>query len=171
MSCLQEQKYITSFNGKRSYCIQKEFVIWQCQQCTLRFTQDVPSEDSIKDYYKAEEYISHTDTSKGLVNKLYKKVRQYTLQQKSNLIISETGVKEGSILDFGCGTGSFADVMKQKGWKVTGIEPDEDARKRAKELYDLDVLPHQHLKIFHLNHLMLLPYGMFWSIYTICIIM
>jgi 2-polyprenyl-3-methyl-5-hydroxy-6-metoxy-1,4-benzoquinol methylase len=120
---------------------QKEFVIWQCQQCTLRFTQDVPSEDSIKDYYKAEEYISHTDTSKGLVNKLYKKVRQYTLQQKSNLIISETGVKEGSILDFGCGTGSFADVMKQKGWKVTGIEPDEDARKRAKELYDLDVLP------------------------------
>jgi 2-polyprenyl-3-methyl-5-hydroxy-6-metoxy-1,4-benzoquinol methylase len=118
----------------------KDFVIWQCQQCTLRFTQDVPSQDSISDYYKAEEYISHTDTSKGLINKLYKKVRQFTLKQKANFIIEETGVREGSILDFGCGTGSFVHVMKEKGWNVTGIEPDADARKMAKELYKLDVL-------------------------------
>jgi 2-polyprenyl-3-methyl-5-hydroxy-6-metoxy-1,4-benzoquinol methylase len=124
----------------------KEFVIWHCQQCTLRFTQDVPSEDSIGDYYKAEEYISHTDTSKGLVNKLYKKVRQYTLQQKAGLIISEAGIKEGRILDLGCGTGSFVDVMKKRGWKVSGIEQDSDARKMAKELYSLDILPSSDFK-------------------------
>ena len=119
----------------------KDFVIWQCGQCTLRFTQDAPAEDSIGAYYKAEEYISHTDTSKGFVNKIYKKVRQYTLKQKANLVIEETGVREGNILDFGCGTGSFVHVMKEKEWKVTGIEPDAGARKLAKELYNLDVLP------------------------------
>jgi 2-polyprenyl-3-methyl-5-hydroxy-6-metoxy-1,4-benzoquinol methylase len=125
---------------------QKEFVIWQCQQCTLRFTQDVPSEDSIGDYYKAEEYISHTDTSKGFINKLYKKVRVYTLQQKANFVISETGLKNGSILDLGCGTGAFLDVIQNKGWMVTGVEPDEDARKRAKTLYNLEVLPSSAFK-------------------------
>ena len=125
-----------------------EFVIWQCQQCTVRFTQDVPSEDKIGEYYKAEEYISHTDTSKGLINKLYKKVRQFTLKQKSSLIISETGIKQGSILDLGCGTGSFVDVMKEKGWKVAGIEPDENARKRAKEFVVKTPAHYPHPQVF-----------------------
>lgn len=114
----------------------EEFVIWQCGKCSLRFTQDVPDEESIGKYYQSSNYISHSNTSKGLVNKLYQRVRNYTLNQKANLIIRHT-VKQGRILDLGAGIGAFLKVMKAKGWDTVGIEPDEGARKQAQTLFHL----------------------------------
>jgi len=115
---------------------QEDFVVWQCGRCTLRFTQDVPDEDSIGPYYQSQDYISHTNTDKGLLNKLYQRVRKLTLEQKANLIISNTKEK-GKILDIGAGIGAFLSVMKEKGWEIKGIEPDEGARKNAQELFGL----------------------------------
>ncbi len=85
----------------------ENFVIWQCSNCTLRFTQDVPNAYLIGAYYKSENYISHTNTDKGLINRLYKKVRNYTLENKADLIIKSTGVEKGNLLDVGCGFGAF----------------------------------------------------------------
>jgi len=117
----------------------EEFVIWQCADCTLRFTQDPPNENNIAPFYKSPDYISHTNTDKGFINKAYQKVRNYTLQQKARLIIDETKVLTGNILDLGSGTGAFLNVMKNKGWQVKGIEPDEDARQLSKSLYSLNI--------------------------------
>jgi 2-polyprenyl-3-methyl-5-hydroxy-6-metoxy-1,4-benzoquinol methylase len=117
----------------------EQFVIWQCEQCTLRFTQDVPDESSIGKYYKSPEYISHSNTNKGLLNKLYQKVRHYTLNRKAGMIIHHTGLQRGRLLDVGCGIGAFLHVMKEKGWQVEGVEPDEETRKRAKALFQLSL--------------------------------
>jgi 2-polyprenyl-3-methyl-5-hydroxy-6-metoxy-1,4-benzoquinol methylase len=117
----------------------EQFVIWQCEQCTLRFTQDVPDEASIGPYYKSPDYISHTNTNKGLLNKMYQRVRNFTLNQKANLLTHATGLQHGKILDVGSGIGAFLDVMKEKGWQVDGVEPDDDARKLAKELFGLSI--------------------------------
>lgn len=114
----------------------EEFVIWQCTDCTLRFTQDVPDEASIGPYYASPDYISHSNTDKGLLNKLYQKVRKHTLEQKAALIRKETKEK-GNILDVGAGIGAFLSVMKEKGWNVEGIEPDGVARKNAERLFHL----------------------------------
>lgn len=114
------------------------FVVWQCSNCTLRFTQDVPDEDSIGPYYQSQEYISHSNTDKGLLNKLYQRVRKLTLEQKAKLIIHYTKEK-GKILDVGAGIGAFLWTIKQKGWEVKGIEPDEGARKKAVELFQLSL--------------------------------
>jgi 2-polyprenyl-3-methyl-5-hydroxy-6-metoxy-1,4-benzoquinol methylase len=116
----------------------EEFVIWQCSDCSLRFTQDVPDEASIGKYYQSTDYISHSNTSKGLINKLYQKVRNYTLNQKANLIIGQT-VKQGRILDLGAGIGAFLHTMEQKGWEINGIEPDEGARQQAKNLFNIEL--------------------------------
>lgn len=118
----------------------EEFVIWQCSTCSLRFTQDVPDESSIGRYYESPDYISHSNTDKGLLNKLYQGVRKYTLQQKASLIIKHTGAK-GSILDIGAGIGAFLNQMKKMNWQITGIEPDSGARLQAKRLFDLELLP------------------------------
>jgi SAM-dependent methyltransferase len=117
----------------------EEFAVMECATCSLRFTQDVPDAASIAPYYKSEEYISHTNTSKGLVNSLYQSVRKRTLKQKRKLVEKETGITKGNMLDLGAGTGAFVNEMKQAGWAVTGLEPDPDARKVAKELYGIDL--------------------------------
>jgi SAM-dependent methyltransferase len=114
----------------------EEFVVWQCRECTLRFTQDVPDEDSIGPYYQSPDYISHSNTDKGLLNQLYQRVRKFTLQQKAKLIISNTK-EQGRILDIGAGIGAFLSVMQEKGWAIKGIEPDEGARRNAAELFKL----------------------------------
>jgi 2-polyprenyl-3-methyl-5-hydroxy-6-metoxy-1,4-benzoquinol methylase len=42
-------------------------------------------------------------------------------------------------LDVGAGTGAFASYMQQSGWNVTALEPDEEARKKAAEIYSLQL--------------------------------
>lgn len=118
----------------------EEFEIFQCNSCSLRFTQDPPDAASIGSYYKSEEYISHTDTSKGLINKLYRLVRKKALKQKRRVVEKETRIKHGSLLDAGSGTGSFAAEMKNAGWQVTGLEPDADARRVAEEVNGIKLL-------------------------------
>jgi SAM-dependent methyltransferase len=123
----------------KDHTVSKEnFVIWQCRNCSLRFTQDVPDEDSIGSYYQSADYISHSNTNKGLLNKIYQRVRKITLGQKSGFIIQKTKT-HGNLLDVGAGIGAFADTMVKRGWKVTGIEPDPGARTQAKQLFGIDL--------------------------------
>jgi 2-polyprenyl-3-methyl-5-hydroxy-6-metoxy-1,4-benzoquinol methylase len=122
----------------KDYTVSGEiFEIAECQKCSLRFTQDVPDAAGIGPYYKSEDYISHTDTSKGLVNKLYQAVRKRTLSGKRKLVEKDSGLQRGNLLDVGSGTGAFVHIMKQGGWKVTGLEPDEGARAVAEKKYEI----------------------------------
>ena len=115
----------------------EKFEIWQCNICTLRFTQAIPDTDAISAYYKSEDYISHSDTDKGFINSIYHTVRKITLVTKKKIIEKYTGTSAGKILDVGCGTGAFLHTMQQAGWEITGLEPDEAAKVKAKQLYGL----------------------------------
>jgi SAM-dependent methyltransferase len=117
------------------------FLIMECGDCLLRFTQDVPDAASIGRYYRSDDYISHSDTSKGLVNRLYHLVRRQTMSEKHRLIIGATRLDEGRLLDIGAGTGTFAAYMKEHKWETTGLEPDETARERAADLHGIRLLP------------------------------
>jgi 2-polyprenyl-3-methyl-5-hydroxy-6-metoxy-1,4-benzoquinol methylase len=121
------------------------FAIWQCANCSLRFTQHAPDANDIGKYYRSENYISHTETSKGIVNWLYLRVRKYTLSSKRRFIEDETGLKKGSLLDIGAGTGAFLHHMKGKGWNVEGVEPDSGAIERSSKEYGLQLKPSDHL--------------------------
>lgn len=111
----------------------------ECTSCCLRFTQDAPDQESIGGYYKSENYISHTNTSKGLINSLYQQVRKRTLKHKRKLVEKVTGVEKGYLLDLGAGTGAFAKEMITAGWQVTGLEPDQQARKIAADEFGMEL--------------------------------
>jgi len=117
------------------------FSVWRCNNCTSCFTQDVPDAKNIGRYYADEKYISHSDTQEGMVNKVYHKVRKLTLKHKRKIIRRESGMKQGSMLDVGAGTGSFVSEMKHSGWDAFGIETDASARENAKKLHGVDLLP------------------------------
>jgi SAM-dependent methyltransferase len=123
------------------YTVSREsFGIWQCENCSLRFTQNVPDAASIGPYYRSDDYISHTNTDKGLVNRLYHLVRKQTLSDKYRLILSSTRIQQGKLLDIGAGTGAFVAHVKENGWEVTGLEPDETARERASTVNGVQLL-------------------------------
>ena len=140
---------IREYNNVRDWSVsQEQFFIFQCDDCSLRFTREVPDEKSISNYYQSEQYISHTDTQKGLIAHLYHWVRKYTLQQKVRRVKKETGKSFGRHLDIGAGTGAFVNAMEKAGWSAEGVEPSDAARAKAHELYRASVYPMRELEIF-----------------------
>jgi 2-polyprenyl-3-methyl-5-hydroxy-6-metoxy-1,4-benzoquinol methylase len=130
----------------QDYTVSNEFFeVWHCKQCTFRFTQNIPSAVNIGPYYQSANYVSHSDTQEGFIHKCYHLVRSYTLQVKLKLIQRTTGKKIGDILDVGAGTGAFSKKMKDAGWFVTALEPDETARLNALEKNGIELLSPDHL--------------------------
>lgn len=120
------------------------FTIIECVSCGFKFTNPRPEENKLGDYYKSEEYVSHSNTNKGLINTAYQMVRKYTLLKKLQLI--SKFYKTGKILDIGCGTGEFLKTFKDAKWQTLGIEPSADVRKMAIEKYGLDVKEEAEIK-------------------------
>ncbi len=123
----------------RDYLVSNEtFVIQECTSCGFRLTNPRPDEKSIGSYYKSENYISHNDRSGGIINSIYRTVRNYTLASKLRLIKKLNG-QEGKLLDVGCGTGSFLESCKSNGWQITGVETDEAVRTSVQEKLKIQV--------------------------------
>ncbi|TJY34787.1 class I SAM-dependent methyltransferase [Pontimicrobium aquaticum] len=110
-------------------------------------TQPQPEEDKLFEYYKTEDYISHTDSKRNLFEKAYHLVRSISLKRKLKLINSFNS-KEKNLLDIGCGTGDFLKKAQENGWTVSGIEPNESARKIAKTKTNNVVFNVEHLEKF-----------------------
>jgi 2-polyprenyl-3-methyl-5-hydroxy-6-metoxy-1,4-benzoquinol methylase len=81
-------------------------------------------------YYESEDYISHTDSRRNLLEMAYQMVREFSLKKKEKLV-TRVNHGKGRILDVGCGTGDFLKTCEQSGWSIAGIEPNEKAREQA----------------------------------------
>ncbi|MFC4722849.1 class I SAM-dependent methyltransferase [Geojedonia litorea] len=107
-----------------------------------------PSLDKLPEYYKSEDYISHTDNRRNFLEIVYQIIKSFALKRKLKLINSLNKGK-GNLLDVGCGTGDFLKVAQQNGWQITGIEPNDKARSMAKAKTKSKILDSQEL--FKLN--------------------
>ena len=133
---------IKLFLSCEDYTVSHEtFEIKECIECSFKFTSPRPAAEDLGKYYKSEDYVSHSDTKKGIVNSLYHYVRQYTLLKKLKLVLRYSN--PGNILDYGCGTGAFLEVCKKSKWNIYGIEPDPDAREIAKKRIGIDPYSNQ----------------------------
>ena len=140
----------------------ENFEVWHCGHCTNRFTQSIPDINHIGPYYQSDAYVSHSDTDKGLINKLYHWVRSYTLGTKRRLINRTSGRTQGALLDIGADTGAFAHAMSEAGWEVTALEPDPIARENANKKYglqlrsadDINSLPESSFDVITLWHVL-----------------
>ena len=102
-------------------------------------TYPKPSENKLANYYKSEDYISHTDSRRNFFEKLYHAIRHISLNRKVRLLNSLV-TNSKTLLDVGCGTGNFLRAAKKCGWQIYGIEPNEKAREIANMKTDTIVL-------------------------------
>lgn len=125
------------YNCKDFYASGEHFEVHTCNGCGFIFTQNFPSEEWIGKYYETKDYISHSNTKKGIVNKLYHVVRKFMLNKKAELIKSHTHTSAPWLLDIGCGTGFFLSQMARRGWSVKGIEKNKEAREFAHKEFSI----------------------------------
>ena len=82
------------------YTVSREtFSIVQCTKCGFKYTNPRPDDKEIGKYYESEEYVSHSNSKKGLINTVYHWVRNYSLRKKVELINNQA--KKGNLLDIG----------------------------------------------------------------------
>jgi 2-polyprenyl-3-methyl-5-hydroxy-6-metoxy-1,4-benzoquinol methylase len=125
----------------------EEFQLFHNKDLDLLETHPQPSLDNLADYYKSEDYISHTNSKRNLFEKVYHLVRKIALQRKLKLINSYA-ISDKQLLDIGCGTGDFLKIAQQNNWKVTGIEPNEQARQIANKKNNNSVFEIEHIQKF-----------------------
>ena len=108
----------------------EKFELLLDEELQLLKTHPQPGLENLGKYYESEDYISHTDAKRSLFEKMYHWVKIYSLNKKVSLLNSLHHEK-GSLLDIGAGTGDFLVTAKANGWQITGIEPNENAKKLA----------------------------------------
>lgn len=111
---------------------QQTFELHYDEQYDMLATFPKPSAADLPKYYESEDYISHSDKKTGIFSMMYQIVRNTTLKSKVN-IIEQYQPSKGSLLDIGAGTGHFGAIALKNNWQVTGIEPNQGARKSATE--------------------------------------
>lgn len=127
----------------RDYTVtQVAFSLQECANCGFVVTSPRPDQKTIGLYYQSDKYISHTGGRKTLVDRIYLLARSYTLRSKYKLIKKYKAL--GSILDYGCGTGSFLHYMQQHNWQIAGVEPSEAANKKAKQIVNKEIYHELH---------------------------
>lgn len=116
----------------------ERFRLDECVSCSFVFTNPRPFPAEIGKYYQSEEYISHTNSKSGWMNRIYQIARKRAIAGKLK-IVNEHQPQPKTLLDYGCGTGEFLAAARDSGWVCAGLEPDEGARNQAIANYGLNV--------------------------------
>ncbi|MFK7813215.1 MAG: class I SAM-dependent methyltransferase [Maribacter sp.] len=135
---------------------QEAFELFYDSELDMLITK--PQPENLDPYYESEVYISHTDSNKSLVDKIYQWVKKYSLAKKVNLI-NNYSKKKKTLLDIGAGTGDFLKAANSKGWNAEGVEPNHQARVKALEkgisLIDrIEAIPSKKYDVITLWHVL-----------------
>lgn len=104
----------------------EEFSLYYDEEHDMLITKPVPDTKALSAYYKSDNYISHTDAKRNLMEWIYAIVKKYMLGKKISLV--EQFSEKGNLLDIGAGTGAFLEVANKNGWNVLAVEPNENAK-------------------------------------------
>ncbi len=133
------ESILSSFLQCKDHTVSREtFFILKDETLEILITSPKPNDEELSKYYESEDYISHTDSNKTFIDKIYQKAKNYAIKKKVKLIVSLSNQdkvenqKSKTVLDIGCGTGDFLAACNKSGFLVSGIEPNKNARVRAK---------------------------------------
>lgn len=154
--CGSTQLY-TLLRTRDYHYTQEEFPLKRCQECSLTMTTPRPEDNDLARYYNSPEYLSHNARPTTLFALAYRLARHFTIRNKEKLLRKYQ--QQGTLLDFGCGTGDFLRHAQQCGWQTYGVEPSEHARAIAasqlKNVYaTIDLVPLKSCSAITLWHVL-----------------
>ena len=124
----------------------KWFLVVQCHDCGLCFTNLRPSRRSIAQFY-SKHYRPHQALAAEQRSECRRRGIWTGHWTDSRKVLPLRG--EGRLLDFGCGSGSYLWRMHRQGWQVIGVDPSASAVDYVRQELGLPALvgslPHQGL--------------------------
>lgn len=127
------------------------------QQTQIAYTHPQPNEEELGQYYASEEYISHGNKKRSVIERIYAIAQNIMLKQKEQWLTKHS-TQNKRYLDFGCGTASLVAYLNGKNWDSYGVEPSEKARNFsavAERLYpSIEELPQKEFDAIALWHVL-----------------
>ena len=115
----------------------KTFTLYSCEACRCLFLYPMPDSREIERFYPAD-YWWNARRSGGL-KKLESVYRKLALHDHIAFITKAAGVRGVDVLDVGCGSGTLLGLLKQRGFRVNGLDFSPEAAAIAKAENGVDV--------------------------------
>jgi len=124
------------------YGNQGRFPIVECANCSLHFLNPMPTADYLSKAYPTEYYSYHYQNSQTFKKRMLKKLKRFArllIYYHSSKTMDPKFRTPGTMLDIGCGAGSFLAEMRDKGWKVYGAELSQEAARAGRTQGGLEI--------------------------------
>jgi SAM-dependent methyltransferase len=118
------------------------FAIAECDSCRVQFLDPMPTETYLAGAYPSDYYsyqAAFAGVRKSKLVRLAKTAMRYAIYFHALKTKDPKFPFPGTLLDIGCGSGRFMVEMRDKGWKVYGVEVSESAAKLGRKLSGLDI--------------------------------
>jgi 2-polyprenyl-3-methyl-5-hydroxy-6-metoxy-1,4-benzoquinol methylase len=103
----------------------------KCSACQVAFREQHETVDELGEYWQKEFWTDE---------EIEKRKNREPVFREAFKLLRDQKPKGGSVLDIGCGIGTFLAVCREGGWNVTGVEPSSIACEVAKKEYGLDLI-------------------------------
>ncbi len=103
----------------------------KCSKCKVAFREQHESVAELGEYWQKAFWTDEEIEKRKNREPVFRDAFKLLQQQKP---------KGGSVLDIGCGIGTFLSVCREGGWNVTGVEPSSIACEVAKREYGLELI-------------------------------
>lgn len=113
----------------------KSYTILMCKNCNVALTTPIPSSEELSILYSSPNYRSES-------GQRFNRFVEYLIYIMRNRRMKriEKYIRSGRTLDVGCGRGLFLHILKLHGWKVTGVEFNEETAAAARKNYNIPVV-------------------------------
>ncbi len=114
--------------------------IVRCPDCSLVQFSPVPGEAAVREFYERYDAAGERESYFSRCRKGYEGSREASqLESKLDWIAKYAGMSP-ALLDVGCGTGVFLDMVRKRDWRGRGIEVSPTAARYARDVFGLDVI-------------------------------
>ena len=127
LMCGSERKSLLFRQTDRLYrTTDKQFAVVRCAQCGLAWLDPQPSREELSRYYPDSYWFA---PDRSLVGRLEEWYRRTVLRGHVKFVerALRSSRATGALLDVGCGGGLFLGIMRQRGFRVVGLDFSRDA--------------------------------------------
>ena len=103
----------------------------KCPECKVAFREQQETTSELREYWQREFWTDE---------EIEKRKNREPVFRDAYTLLAQHYPQGGTVLDIGCGIGTFLAVCREAGWDVTGVEPSFVACEVARREYGLELI-------------------------------
>lgn len=109
-----------------------------CAGCGLTYVDPIPTREELARFYSERYRLEYKQASQPAIRHIYRAGKVAIGRLKIAALLAAPGTRA---LDCGAGGGEFTYLMTSRGYRMTGIEPNDGYREFARREYGVDLRP------------------------------